>query len=164
MSKKQAKSKPKPKRRDTVPDGIQTKVLQALKIGNFRSTAAEFAGVSPAQLSAWLTRGDPASDDYEAGSTCAEFYKQVREAESQAEIRAVQAITMAGTEDPRHFQWWLERKFPSRWAKKDRLEVEDVTKGNQDAAKAGVDLSQLDDQELVQFRELMKKARGVADV
>lgn len=93
---------------------LTAKVVEAIRAGNFREVAAQWVGVSPANLSRWMTRpGEP----YET------FRQAVLEAEQLAEIDAVALIMKAAKGDAKHAQWWLERKFPSRWGRKDRHEL-----------------------------------------
>lgn len=46
------------------------------------------------------------------------------EAEKTAEIKAVERIIAAGARDPKHLEWWLERKFPDRWGRRERVTLD----------------------------------------
>ena len=59
-----------------------------------------------------------------APQSSVDFRRQVLEAEKAAEIRAVALVMKAAVNDPRHAEWWLERKHPDRWGRKDRLQAE----------------------------------------
>lgn len=96
---------------------VQAKVVSAIQGGNYRCAAARWAGVSMRTFSEWLKRGAAAKSGPHR-----DFLLAVQEAESQAEIRAVALVMKAAAEDPKHAQWWLERKFPQRWGRKDRME------------------------------------------
>ena len=45
------------------------------------------------------------------------------EAEKASEMRAVALIMKSASEDPRCAMWWLERKFPQTWGRKNRHEL-----------------------------------------
>jgi hypothetical protein len=94
------------------------RICQALSEGNYRNVAAEWAGVSPRVMREWMAKGRA-----EKKGPHRDFRRRVLEAEKQAEIRCVGLIMKAAAEDAKHAQWWLERKFPSRWARKDRPEM-----------------------------------------
>jgi hypothetical protein len=100
--------------------------------GNFRETAARYAGVPPETLSRWLARDG-------------QFRQAVLEAEQAAEILAVAYIRKAGETDPKHFEWWLERKFPERWGRRERIDM-DVSvrqRAEQIAHGEGLDVDEL---------------------
>lgn len=92
----------------------QQKVVDAIRGGNYREVAAEWAGIAPETLTRWMSRkGHP----YEG------FRQAVLEAEKAAEIRMVALVMKAAAEDPKHAEWWLERKFHERWGRQDRVQV-----------------------------------------
>ena len=102
----------------------QTKIVQAIAGGNYREVAAQWAGVAPDTLGRWLSRN---REPYLT------FRRAVLEAEQAAEIRAVALVMKAAAEDPKHAEWWLERKFHERWGRKDRHEVTGADGGPIDA-------------------------------
>jgi len=85
------------------------KILWALRLGNFRRTAAEYAGISERTLADWLAKGE--ADDGEHAA----FLDDVLEAEQAAEVRALGVIQQAATRDWKAAAWFLERKFPERY-------------------------------------------------
>ena len=89
---------------------VRKKVLWALRLGNYRKTAAEYAGISERTLCVWVARGEQG----EAGEY-REFLDQVLEAEQTAEVRALGVIHQAATKDWKAAAWFLERKFPERY-------------------------------------------------
>ena len=95
---------------------VQEKVVQALRGGNFRYVAALWAGIDRSQFKRWMVRGKRGPKLYRA------FRAAVIEAEKGAELRAVALVIKAAGADAKHAEWWLERKFPSRWDRKDRHE------------------------------------------
>lgn len=93
------------------------RILQALKAGNYRQVACEYAGVSYGTFSKWMAQGvrRPATE-------YGEFRKAVLEAERQAEVTCVARVMKATETDWKAAGWWLERKRSSRWARKEKLE------------------------------------------
>ncbi len=86
------------------------KILWALRLGNYRIAAAEYAGVADRTLCTWLAKGR----DEEEG-LYADFYRDVLEAERAAEVRALGVIQQAAQRDWKAAAWFLERKFPDRY-------------------------------------------------
>jgi hypothetical protein len=93
---------------------LQARLCEAIRSGNYRETAAQWAGVSPETLSRWMHR---------KGARYDAFRRAVLEAERAAEIRAVALVMKAAADDPAHARWWLERKFPDRWGRRERHEL-----------------------------------------
>lgn len=87
----------------------------------------------------------------------AEFYQALIEAEMEAEIMALAVIRKTGTQkDPRHLQWWLERKFPSRWG---RRFIQKEISGPGGGPISVQDLSPISDEErAARIRKLMAGA------
>ena len=104
------------------------KIVNLVKAGNFANVAAAAAGISERTYYKWLERGREEADlevpEGEEESIFVRFVQAIKEAESLAEARTVMKIQTA-TED--HWQaagWYLERKFPDRWGRRDRSHIE----------------------------------------
>jgi hypothetical protein len=89
---------------------VRRKVLLAVRAGNFREVAAQYAGVSYSALRAYLKK----KRDPEATA----FLAAVLEAETAVEIELVGAVKRMGANDLKAATWYLARKFPKRWADK----------------------------------------------
>ena len=89
---------------------IAQKICDAIRGGNYREVAAAWAGVPERTFYDWLKQRQG-------------FSQMVKEAEQAAEIRCVALVMKAAAEDPKHAQWWLERKCHERWGRKDRMQV-----------------------------------------
>ena len=86
------------------------KILWALRLGNYRKTAAEYAGISERTICDWLFKGaEGETTEY------ADFHRDVLEAEQAAEVRALGVIQQAANRDWKAAAWFLERKFPERY-------------------------------------------------
>ncbi len=85
---------------------VAEKIVEIVRAGNFRVTAARSVGISEKTLSTWMRSTD---------KRYAQLQKDVIEAEAEAEARSVAAIRAYGFDkDPKFLCWWLERKF-KRW-------------------------------------------------
>jgi hypothetical protein len=85
-------------------------ILGALRVGNTRTAAAAYAEISLDTLARWI------SDD-------AEFCGAVLKAEADAEARFLGQIAKAAQDGTwTAAAWWLERRRPENYARKDRTE------------------------------------------
>jgi transposase len=84
------------------------KVCEALRAGNTRRAACIYAGVSEDSLARWLQK--------------AEVADAIQKAEADAEVRNVAIIQKAAGETWFAAAWWLERKRPEDWGRKDKLD------------------------------------------
>lgn len=120
---------------------IQTKLINALKGGNFIQIACDYAGIAYSTFYDWLHRGEKGQKEF------VEFSNAVREALSQGEMKLVVTLDKFATGRPAQFDsqgrliqeaiypdWkcalaMLERKFPQRWGKRDQLKLYEADKG-----------------------------------
>lgn len=100
---------------------VREKIVQGLRGGAHRSTAAQFGGVSHTTLRNWLLL----AEDPQAPPEYVEFLDEVTKAEADAEIIRLARINKAGADGVWQADtWWLERKMPEKWGKKDRTQME----------------------------------------
>lgn len=99
------------------------RIIQAVKAGNFLNVAAKFANIGERTLSRWLSKG---RDHQDTGRTTiySTFLRDVDAAECAAEVFAVAQIRQAAAENWTAAAWYLERKYPDRWGRKDRTLLE----------------------------------------
>jgi hypothetical protein len=93
---------------------VRATILQAIREGNYRHVAASSAGIGVRTFCTWMA---------DEGEDFQQFQQEVMEAENAAHLEMVKRVVKAATEDARHAQWWLERKFHTEWGRKDRLDV-----------------------------------------
>ena len=106
-------------RRSKLTPKTQDKIVSAIRAGNYAVVAAEYAGISESSFYAWLQRGrERGTGPY------AEFLEAVKEAEREAEVRAVAMIQKQMPENWTAAMTFLERKFPQRWGRRDRTPLE----------------------------------------
>ena len=98
---------------------LQLKICTTIADGATYAEAAEAAGIDYTTLLRWKQAGEKAK-----GGQYYEFCKALKKAEDQSESTLLSRIVKAGT-DPKHWQanaWILERRFPHKWGKVDRME------------------------------------------
>jgi transposase len=148
---------------------VRQKIVNAVRGGNGRETSARVAGISEATLYGWLDRGRR-----EKSGQFNEFYEAVQKAEAEAEVEAVLRIRQASiggqvvsrktttrtnragetvtrvdeTYSRPEWQaaaWLLERKYPGRWGRRERLEVEHVLREQAErlAKEEGLDAEEI---------------------
>ena len=101
---------------------LTEKICEALRAGNYIETACEFAGIVPATYYRWIAD----SEKPDAGVLLVEFREAVKKARATAEVRNVALIQQAA-QDPNKWQasaWWLERSFPNRWGRQQKVTQE----------------------------------------
>lgn len=99
----------------------RNKIITALRGGNYRPIAAQYAGIAPSTLRKWLlTAQDPS-----APPEYLEFLAAVEKAEADAEIADIALIRKAAQDGTWSAAAWIrERKNPERWGRRDRTQVE----------------------------------------
>jgi hypothetical protein len=106
---------------------LTTDLEQLLAAGNYREQACNALGIHPATLYRWLERADADEQDGRT-SPYRELRDAVTRAEAGAERDAVTLVRRHAVADWRAAAWYLERRHPSRWGRRDRLDV-DATVG-----------------------------------
>ncbi|OPX58898.1 MAG: hypothetical protein A4E25_01435 [Methanobacterium sp. PtaB.Bin024] len=95
-------------------------IVKHIKAGNYPETAAEIAGISSTTFYRWKKYGK----ERKTGKF-REFWESIKKAESFAEGLRVQTILKASEDG--NWQaagWWLERKFPDRWGRRQEIKME----------------------------------------
>lgn len=110
-------------RRSKLDRDVLEELVELAGHGNYREQMARAAGVSPSTLYAWLERGEA---DLDAGKATihAELSEALTRAEANAEANALAHIRRHAPLDWRAEAWFLERRYPSRYRRRDSLEVE----------------------------------------
>ena len=106
---------PPPPASKFVPERID-RILAAARAGQHRATCARAGGIDYATLKRWLRR---AKDD----PAYARFQQDFLDAEHEGEVTRVSEVQTAGATDWRAAAWYLERRYPERWGRRDKLTV-----------------------------------------
>jgi transposase len=134
---------------------VQRRIVEAVRNGAPRETAAEAAGVAKSTLFRWLAQGRAA----DAPARFRDFAEALERADAEYELHAVARIERAAAEDWRAQAWRLARKFPQRYGQRALLEVASVESTEQRlAGLSGLgDISKLSDDELTALDRLLAK-------
>lgn len=101
-------------------DDVASKIINAIRAGNYMETAAAFAGVDKTTLYDWMKQGAAGkSPEME------EFSNAIKRALAESEFIDLSLIQKAAREGAwQASAWRLERRFRDRWGKS--LEVGDI--------------------------------------
>ena len=100
---------------------LQTRVVNAIKAGNYAFIAAEMAGISKTTYYRWLETAEKPN----AEAKYRDFRDAVKEAEAQAEVASVALIRQAAQNGTwQAAAWYLERKHADRWGRNDKVRQE----------------------------------------
>lgn len=88
-------------------------IVGALRSGHFLDTAAALAGVTAAQLRAWVRAG--AQSDSPLHAFAVDVRRAIAESENEV-LGYLRDAAEAG--DLKAATWWLERRHPERWGAK----------------------------------------------
>lgn len=128
------------------------KILGALRAGNYRVAACKFAGISDETFRRWVNAGKAGQPEY------VDFVEQVKQAEAQAEASLVATIRKAAGDHWQAAAWLLERKYVTRWGRRD-LSWERMQRDARQAAQAQVDAIPLEELERMVAAEKARRSR-----
>lgn len=106
---------------------VQAAIVEAIKRGHYRETAANLAGVSYRSMRRWEEAGEAEG----ATGLYADFAHALKQAEAEAEDTLLQAIMTAqpavvgvsGADQWQAKAWVMERRWPKRWSGRVRVTV-----------------------------------------
>lgn len=100
-------------------DETTEKLCYYISQGNYFDTACKLVGIDYSTFRAWIVKGEE-----EGKGRFFDFSEAIKRAEAEAEAKRVELILKAGKyQDWKANAWYLERKYPDRWGKVDRLEA-----------------------------------------
>lgn len=109
--------------------------LNYLRLGHYINQACAMVGIAESTYHYWRKTAEEIEDQVQDGSIeeddltesdllLLEFLESVKRARAEAEAFHLKNIREAGdTGSWQASAWWLERSFPDRWGRKDRVEV-----------------------------------------
>ena len=107
--------------RSKLTEELIKEAARLIEAGNYQKHVAQALGIAEETWYRWLREGE-ASDNPD--DLKRQFYESVKKAEANAIARNVALIQRAAQEGNwQAAAWWLERKFPSEWGKKDKLDI-----------------------------------------
>ena len=106
---------------------IQDRIVESLREGAFRITAAHLVGIHRATLQEWVDRGERVKDSDEVPESevvYRDFAVAVQMAEAEAELVAVKQLRSATSKgDAKGVAIWLERRHRDRWGSHRTVEL-----------------------------------------
>lgn len=97
-------------------------IKQAVKLieaGNYQKHVAQALGIHEDTWYRWLREGERAKSGIKR-----RFYESIKKAEARAVLRNVAKILQASQEGNwQAAAWWLERRYPDEWGRKDKLDM-----------------------------------------
>ena len=97
---------------------LQTQIIKAIQAGNYDYVACEYVGIHKSTFYRWMARGEKGRK-----GIYKEFSDSIKKANASSEIWAVAFVRSAMANDWRAAMTYLERKFPDRWARKEKLDI-----------------------------------------
>lgn len=98
-------------------------IEQAVKLieaGNYQKHVAQALGVSEETWYRWMREGEQRKSALKR-----KFYEEIKKAEARAVARNVALIQKAAQDGNwQAAAWWLERKYPDEWGRKERNRIE----------------------------------------
>ena len=98
---------------------LQEAICNHLKDGLFRKDAAALVDLDEVTVSRWYGRG--ANDER---GIFRDFYLAVNKAEAEFKKTSWEGLKAAAAHEPKHNQWYLTRRFPDQFARRDNVEVQ----------------------------------------
>jgi transposase len=98
------------------------KAANMIRAGNYQKVVAQALGVSEVTWYNWLKRGEQEANEGK-DTLRAKFFKEIKRAEAEAIIRNVAIIQKAAATTWQAAAWWLERRYPDEWGKKDTTTI-----------------------------------------
>lgn len=97
---------------------LQAELIKYIKAGNYIETACSVVGVAKQTFFRWMKEGAQ-----RISPETIEFRDSVEKALGAAEARDVAIIGKAAEKNWTAAAWRLERKFPDRWGRTDKLDL-----------------------------------------
>ena len=97
---------------------IKKEIVGYIEAGNYIEVACGAVGIHKDTYYEWIKKGNAGKQPY------ADFADAIKKATDKAEIRNVVVIQKAAQENWQASAWYLERKHPDRWGKKETIKQE----------------------------------------
>lgn len=105
-------------------DTTHEAIVTAVRGGNYVETAATAAGISVSTFYRWMETGE-ADHEADVTSPFRELWEAVEKAKAESEKVDLDRIAKAADDGSwQAAAWRLERRFPTKWGRNDRVSVE----------------------------------------
>ncbi|MDI6617883.1 MAG: IS630 transposase-related protein [Clostridiales bacterium] len=105
-------------RRPKLNSDIVEKVYKYVAAGNYIETVCQYLNISKQTYYNWLKKGEKAHS-----GLYFDFVDAIKRAEAEAEMRNVTLIQKAGSTTWQAAAWYLERKHPDKWGKREQMDL-----------------------------------------
>jgi transposase len=137
---------------------LQDELCEHIQEGNYLDTACRIVGIDYATMRRWILRGEE-----EGQGKFYNFCEAIKRAEALAEAWRVKQIKKASYEDWKANAWYLERKYPQRWGKKDSLEAQ-IKSEHTHREEQAIEHTVKTDQETVELvRQLWRREQALLE-
>jgi len=102
---------------------MKAAIIKCIRAGLSYRRTCDFVGIHEDSFITWRQRGEKELEE-EQVSIYTELFGEVKRAESEAIIMRLKNINDASKEHWQAAAWFLERKYPDEWGRKDRHEIE----------------------------------------
>jgi len=108
-----------------------TNLSNSVRSGAYLETAAAFAGIAAVTLREWLRKGARIRCDYEENNVrpvghdnlLYELSIEMEKSMAAAAMRHVLNIAKHAENEWTASAWWLERRYPDQWGRRNRLDI-----------------------------------------
>ena len=145
-------------------DDVSGRIIAYIRQGQYVETAAAAAGISKFTFYEWLKRGAAirgAAKPPRSELPYLAFSNAVERAMAEAEIRDVNIVGAASITQWQAAAWRLERRNPTRWGRRDRIELsgdEERPVVVESRQTLNVNVRRLSDTELEALESILEKA------
>ncbi len=98
---------------------LQSKIIEFIRAGTYNETACLACGLGESTFYAWLDRGEK-----ETRGIYRDFLEAVKKAKGEAEARNLMIIQKAGDTNWQAAAWYLERVYPDKYGRRDRVQAD----------------------------------------
>lgn len=92
---------------------------ELIRAGNYYKHVAQYLGIAESTFYRWLQEGEKAKHGLKR-----EFFEAIKKAEAEAIARNVALIQKSAQEGNwQAAAWWLERRYPEEWGRKDKMDI-----------------------------------------
>lgn len=124
-------------------DDVRLKFIQALKAGSYADDAAKYAGIGYSTWMSWQARArKEQSEGIESEYT--QFLEQVENVRAEAVVADLTQIVQQGATSWQALAWRLERMYPEKFGRRDKLVIEQQVKVEVATVMVGVLVSVLE--------------------
>ena len=105
-------------RKTKLTEKLTEDIVKRIRAGNYIKVACLAVGISHTAYFDWIKKGEEGISPY------SEFLYSVKKAEAEAHVNYVAIIASQAPAQWQATAWWLERKFPDKWAKREKIEIQ----------------------------------------